>query len=249
MRQTKNIREKIQNNSITHQKKNVGLIQIMEKWLNCCLRHVWNFLDGLVNVVIAGCHPAERHPPGHGYPGVDEDLCGRREAGLGRGESRWTFARVFGVPQLRKRQPQQAWDLTKRTFAYTNHTVLPEALERWPVELMETLLPRHLQIIYQINQIHLNVSATHTPDKKNWIEEYKRERKTRCKTTQTFQPFFRGIVFYFSIFDWFKLCQILTCSAHLYYNWFSKFQNKSQKMIFLARKKKVPRSVQAVWFG
>nr|XP_061798125.1 glycogen phosphorylase, liver form isoform X2 [Nerophis lumbriciformis] len=58
----------------------------------------------------------------------------------------------------------EAWDLTKRTFAYTNHTVLPEALERWPVELMETLLPRHLQIIYQINQIHLDRIASLFPN-------------------------------------------------------------------------------------
>jgi glycogen phosphorylase len=47
---------------------------------------------------------------------------------------------------------EQAWDLTQRTLAYTNHTLLPEALEQWPLAWFEMLLPRHLEIIFEINR-------------------------------------------------------------------------------------------------
>jgi len=60
---------------------------------------------------------------------------------------------------------QQAWDLTRRTISYTNHTLMPEALEAWPLHFFEQMLPRHLQIIYRINEVFLDdVAARHPGD-------------------------------------------------------------------------------------
>jgi glycogen phosphorylase len=59
----------------------------------------------------------------------------------------------------------EAWDLTRRTLAYTNHTLLPEALEKWPVWIFELLLPRQLEIIYEINRRFLDdVARTYPGD-------------------------------------------------------------------------------------
>ncbi len=57
----------------------------------------------------------------------------------------------------------EAWDLTRRSLAYTNHTLLPEALEKWPVRLFEDLLPRQLDIVYEINRRFLDDVGSHHP--------------------------------------------------------------------------------------
>src|SRR3984885_8203397 len=78
----------------------------------------------------------------------------------------------------------QAWDLTKRTLAYTNHTLLPEALEKWPVAWFEVLLPRQLEIIYEINRRLLDETRVRFPGNEGRIDrislvEEKPSRKIR----------------------------------------------------------------------
>jgi starch phosphorylase len=64
----------------------------------------------------------------------------------------------------------QAWDLTQRTLAYTNHTLLPEALEKWPLAWFEMLLPRHLEIIFEINRRLLDSVRSKYPGDEGRLE-------------------------------------------------------------------------------
>ncbi|HSN73706.1 MAG TPA: glycogen/starch/alpha-glucan phosphorylase [Anaerolineae bacterium] len=77
---------------------------------------------------------------------------------------------VVGIPELMRILVDEAgvswdeaWDITRRCFAYTCHTLMPEALEEWPVSLFERLLPRHLEIIYEINAVFLKQVAARFP--------------------------------------------------------------------------------------
>jgi len=65
---------------------------------------------------------------------------------------------------------EEAWEICRRTFAYTNHTVLPEAMETWPVDLLGRLLPRHLEIIFEINRRFLEAVAKQHPDEPDLLE-------------------------------------------------------------------------------
>jgi len=78
----------------------------------------------------------------------------------------------------------RAWDLTRRTLAYTNHTLLPEALERWPLQYFEVLLPRHLEIVLEINRRLIDEARTRFPGDEGRLQrvsvlEDGRDRKVR----------------------------------------------------------------------
>ena len=66
---------------------------------------------------------------------------------------------------------EQAWEITTRSIAYTNHTLLPEALETWDLKLFKTLLPRHMEIIYEINRRFLQVVRLHYPGDDSMLEK------------------------------------------------------------------------------
>ncbi|KAJ1967467.1 Non-essential glycogen phosphorylase [Dispira parvispora] len=78
---------------------------------------------------------------------------------------------TLGVPELQRLLIDEegldwdtAWDIVTRTFSFTNHTVLPEAMERWPVPMLEKILPRHMSIIYDINLFFLQKVEKRFPD-------------------------------------------------------------------------------------
>ena len=65
---------------------------------------------------------------------------------------------------------EQAWEITRKTLAYTNHTLLPEALEKWPLPLFAELLPRHLEIIFELNRRFLDEVRLRYPEDEGLVE-------------------------------------------------------------------------------
>ena len=77
---------------------------------------------------------------------------------------RWSFPELMRLLIDREGLGwDQAWQITTASTGYTNHTILPEALEKWPIKMLGKLLPRHLQIIYEINARFMRDVATRWP--------------------------------------------------------------------------------------
>ena len=85
----------------------------------------------------------------------------------------------------------EAWDLTVRTLAYTNHTLLPEALETWPVSLFEIGLPRHLEIIYEINRRFLDDVRARYPGDEDRVRPRQPDRR-RARRSGSAWPTWRS---------------------------------------------------------
>ena len=82
----------------------------------------------------------------------------------------------------------QAWSLTQRTLAYTNHTLLPEALEKWPVAWFEMLLPRHLEIIFEINRRLLDSVRNRFPGDEGRVAAHQPDRGRREQARSHGEP-------------------------------------------------------------
>ncbi|MBA2321389.1 MAG: glycogen/starch/alpha-glucan phosphorylase, partial [Deltaproteobacteria bacterium] len=96
--------------------------------------------------------------------GMPEDLPKRFALQMNDTHPALAVAEVMRVMVDEQRLPwEEAWALTQSTFGYTNHTLMPEALERWPVPLFEKVLPRHLQVIYEINSRFLDQVRSRWP--------------------------------------------------------------------------------------
>jgi len=121
----------------------------------------------------------------------------------------------------------EAWDITTKTMAYTNHTLLPEALERWPVYLFGRLLPRILDIIYEINARFLSEIAKHWPGD---IERQRRMSIIEEGDVQQVRMAYLALVGCFSVNGVAQLHSDLLVEglfADFYALWPEKFNNKT----------------------